>query len=220
MLRGTSVRTGVTGRDFARGALARDNEGSKTMFGSSTPVAVHPVHRANAVLRAALLSSTSAADPSEDRPEVESLSRAIQTVMQGPVSISFPKPLAERLEALEVETPSPPLGCQCKARPSRDRIRRQVSARAAASRQAMRFRLRRTVCRRTPSSSIGTGRARVSIPMKPRPWRPRRWRGCRRSFRKFMCRRCCTNSAAGNAMQTCSSRARSRPRSCSPSGAS
>ena len=61
--------TGVTGRDFARGALARDNEGSKTMFGSSTPVAVHPVHRANAVLRAALLSSTSASDPSEDRPE-------------------------------------------------------------------------------------------------------------------------------------------------------
>ena len=71
------------------------------MFGSATPVAVHPVHRANAVLRAALLSSTSASDPAEDPHGVESLSRAIQTVMQGPVSITFPKSLAERLEALE-----------------------------------------------------------------------------------------------------------------------
>jgi hypothetical protein len=71
------------------------------MFGSATPVAVHPVHRANAVLRAALLSSTSASDPADDPQGVESLSRAIQTVMQGPVSITFPKSLAERLEALE-----------------------------------------------------------------------------------------------------------------------
>jgi hypothetical protein len=53
------------------------------------------------VLRAALLSSTSASDPAEDAHGVESLSRAIQTVMQGPVSITFPKSLAERLEALE-----------------------------------------------------------------------------------------------------------------------
>ena len=71
------------------------------MFGSATPVAVHPVHRANAVLRAALLSSTSASDPADDPQGVESLSRAIQTVMQGPVSITFPKSLAERLDALE-----------------------------------------------------------------------------------------------------------------------
>ena len=87
------------------------------MFGSSTPVAVHPVHRANAVLRAALLSSTSASDPSEDRPEVESLSRAIQTVMQGPVSISFPKPLAERLEALEVDDAFPSFGLPMQGAP-------------------------------------------------------------------------------------------------------
>ena len=71
------------------------------MFGTATPVAVHPVHRANAVLRAALLSSTSASDPADDPHGVESLSRAIQTVMQGPVSITFPKSLAERLDALE-----------------------------------------------------------------------------------------------------------------------
>jgi hypothetical protein len=77
------------------------------MFGSATPVAVHPVHRANAVLRAALLSSTSASDPAEDPHGVDSLSRAIQTVMQGPVSITFPKSLAERLEALEVDDAFP-----------------------------------------------------------------------------------------------------------------
>ncbi len=77
------------------------------MFGSATPVAVHPVHRANAVLRAALLSSTSASGPAEDPHDVESLSRAIQTVMQGPVSITFPKSLAERLDALEVDDAFP-----------------------------------------------------------------------------------------------------------------
>ena len=87
------------------------------MFGSATPVAVHPVHRANAVLRAALLSSTSASDPSEDRPDVNSLSRAIQTVMQGPVSISFPKPLAERLEALEVDDAFPSFGLPTRGMP-------------------------------------------------------------------------------------------------------
>ena len=77
------------------------------MFGSATPVAVHPVHRANAVLRAALLSSTSASDPAEDPHGVDSLSRAIQTVMQGPVSITFPKSLAARLDALEVDDAFP-----------------------------------------------------------------------------------------------------------------
>jgi len=79
------------------------------MFGSATPVAVHPVHRANAVMRAALLSSTSAATAS-DRQNVESLSSAIETVMQGPVRISFPKSLAERLDALDVEDAFSPLG--------------------------------------------------------------------------------------------------------------
>lgn len=77
------------------------------MIGSATPVAVHPVHRANAVLRAALLSSTSSTDPSEDRHNVDSLSRAIQTVMRDPVSISFPKSLAERLDALDVDDAFP-----------------------------------------------------------------------------------------------------------------
>ena len=87
------------------------------MFGSATPVAVHPVHRANAVLRAALLSSTSPSDPSEDRHNVDSLSRAIQTVMQGPVSISFPKSLVERLEALNIEDAFPSLGLPMQGAP-------------------------------------------------------------------------------------------------------
>src|SRR5262245_9949789 len=75
------------------------------MFGSATPVAVHPLHRANAVMRAALLSSTSPA--TSERQNVESLSQAIETVMQGSVSISFPKSLAERLDALDVEDAFP-----------------------------------------------------------------------------------------------------------------
>ena len=76
------------------------------MIGSS-PLAerpdLHPVHRANAVLRAALLNSTRPSAPPEDRQDVESLSHAIHSVMQGEVSISFPQSLAERLDALDVE---------------------------------------------------------------------------------------------------------------------
>ena len=190
------------------------------MFGSATPVAVHPVHRANAVLRAALLSSTSPSDPSEDRQDVELLSRAIQTVMQGPVSISFPKSLAERLEALDVEDAFPSFGLPMQGAPFGGPdplgglgLRSGLSASDALSPEAHGL-LPETL---QPTGMQPTTR---SIPTKPRRWKPPRSPACRRSFRKFMCRRCCTNSAAGSAMQACWSRARSRPRSCSPSAAS
>jgi len=81
------------------------------MIGSSTPLAEqpdwHPVHRANAMLRAALLSSTHPSEPAEDLPSVESLSRAIDSVMEGPVSITYPTSLAARLDALAVEDEFP-----------------------------------------------------------------------------------------------------------------
>jgi hypothetical protein len=80
------------------------------MIGSTTPVAEqpdwHPVHRANAMLRAAL-SSAHPAEPPGDPPNVESLSHAIDSVLQGPVSISFPEPLAFRLDALGLEDAFP-----------------------------------------------------------------------------------------------------------------
>jgi hypothetical protein len=62
------------------------------MIGPTTPVAErpdwHPVHRANALLEAAMLSSAQA-EPSEDRHNhVESLSEAIASVMNGPVNIT------------------------------------------------------------------------------------------------------------------------------------
>lgn len=80
------------------------------MIGSSTPLAEpewHPVHRANAMLRAALLSSARASELSEDLPSVESLSRAIDSVMGGPVSITYPTSLAARLDALAVKDAFP-----------------------------------------------------------------------------------------------------------------
>jgi len=87
-------------------ALARASEGSKTMSGQSTPLAEtpdwHPVHRANALLHAAMLSSAHA-ESSQDRQSVESLSHAIASVMRGPVSITYPVPLTERLDALAAE---------------------------------------------------------------------------------------------------------------------
>ena len=76
------------------------------MIGSTTPVAAHPVHRANAMLRAALLNSAHSAEPA-DPYDVESLTYAIDSVMQGPVSVSFPEPLASRLDALELEDAFP-----------------------------------------------------------------------------------------------------------------
>jgi hypothetical protein len=81
------------------------------MIGSTTPVAEqpdwHPVHRANAMLRAALLSSALPADLAWDPQSAESLSHAIDSVMQGPLSISFPEPLASRLDALGLEDAFP-----------------------------------------------------------------------------------------------------------------
>jgi hypothetical protein len=82
------------------------------MIGSTTPVAErpdwHPVHQANALLRAALLSSTHPSEPFEDRQGVETLSCAIASVMKGPVSITYPTSLAARLDALAVEEDAPP----------------------------------------------------------------------------------------------------------------
>ena len=82
-----------------------------TTIGSTTPVAEqpdwHPVHRANAMLRAALLSSAHPAESPGNPPSVESLSHAVDSVLQGPVSISFPEPLASRLDALGLEDAFP-----------------------------------------------------------------------------------------------------------------
>jgi hypothetical protein len=76
------------------------------MSGQLTPLAEtpdwHPVHRANALLQAALLSSAHA-EPTQDRHSVETLSHAIDSVMRGPVSITYPVPLAVRLDALAAE---------------------------------------------------------------------------------------------------------------------
>jgi len=73
----------------------------------STPMAGeanwHPVHHANAMLRAALLSSARAPEPPADGYDAGSLSRALESVFQGAVSVTFPQPLAERLEALAHE---------------------------------------------------------------------------------------------------------------------
>src|SRR3989304_9596706 len=94
------------GRDLRAGTRA-GKRGSMIMIGSSTPLAAqpdwHPVHRANAMLHAALLSSTHPSEPAEDLPNVELLSRAIASVMEGPVSITYPTSLAARLDALAVE---------------------------------------------------------------------------------------------------------------------
>ncbi len=81
------------------------------MSGRTTPLAEqpdwHPVHRANAMLHAALL-STHHAEPFEDRNSFEHLSRAIASVMDGPVSITYPTPLAARLDALDAVADSYP----------------------------------------------------------------------------------------------------------------
>ncbi|HXG78007.1 MAG TPA: hypothetical protein VNJ31_01535 [Methyloceanibacter sp.] len=70
----------------------------------STPMAGeanwHPVHHANAMLRAALLNSARAAEPPAEGCDAGSLSRAVESVFQDPVSITFPRPLAARLETL------------------------------------------------------------------------------------------------------------------------
>ncbi len=77
------------------------------MTGSTTPVTEqpdwHPVHRANALLRKALQSTTESFGSLEARYTAESLSSAIDSVMQGPVHITYPRPLAVRLDDLEIE---------------------------------------------------------------------------------------------------------------------
>lgn len=96
------------------------------MIGSSIPLAEqpnwHPVHRANAMLRAALLSSTHPSKPSEDLPSVELLSRAIESVMEGPVGITFPTSLAARLDALAVEDAFPAFEGLVRGAARRDQI--------------------------------------------------------------------------------------------------
>jgi hypothetical protein len=82
------------------------------MIGSTTPLGEplrsHPVHRADALLRAALLNSTQPSPSlAGEQLSLESLSGAIATVMEGPVAITFPRPLAARLAALAVDEDSP-----------------------------------------------------------------------------------------------------------------
>jgi TPR repeat protein len=77
------------------------------MTRSTTPVTEqpdwHPVHRANALLRQALQGATKSFEALEARYSVESLSDAIDSVMNGPVQITYPKPLAVRLDDLDIE---------------------------------------------------------------------------------------------------------------------
>jgi len=63
----------------------------------------HPVYRANALLREALQSTTQSLESLETHYSVEQLSNAIESVLQGPVQITYPRPLAMRLDNLHVE---------------------------------------------------------------------------------------------------------------------
>jgi hypothetical protein len=63
----------------------------------------HPVYRANTLLREALQSATQSLESLETRYSVEQLSNAIENVLQGPVQITYPRPLALRLDNLHVE---------------------------------------------------------------------------------------------------------------------
>ena len=63
----------------------------------------HPVYRANALLREALQSTTQSLESLETHYSVEQLSNAIENVLQGPVQITYPRPLALRLDNLHVE---------------------------------------------------------------------------------------------------------------------
>jgi len=77
------------------------------MSRSTTPMTEqpdwHPVHRANALLREALQGATQSFESLEARYSVESLSDAIDSVMSGPVEITYPTPLAVRLDDLDIE---------------------------------------------------------------------------------------------------------------------
>jgi hypothetical protein len=63
----------------------------------------YPVHRANALLREALQSTTQSLESLETHYSVEQLSNAIENVLQGPVQITYPRPLAVRLDNLHLE---------------------------------------------------------------------------------------------------------------------
>ena len=63
----------------------------------------HPVYRANALLREALQNTAQSFESLETHYSVESLSNAIESVLQGPVQITYPRPLAVRLDNLHVE---------------------------------------------------------------------------------------------------------------------
>jgi hypothetical protein len=63
----------------------------------------HPVYRANALLREALQSTTQSLESLETHYSVEQLSNAIENVLQGPVRITYPRPLAVRLDNLHLE---------------------------------------------------------------------------------------------------------------------
>ena len=63
----------------------------------------HPVYRANALLREALQNTAQSFESLETHYSVESLSNAIESVLQGTVQITYPRPLAVRLDNLHVE---------------------------------------------------------------------------------------------------------------------
>jgi hypothetical protein len=92
------------------------------MTGSTTPMSEqpdwHPVHRANALLREALQNTTRSFESLEARYSVESLSDAIESVLQGPVRITYPMPLAVRLHHLSIEEKAIP-GLEALMRPSK-----------------------------------------------------------------------------------------------------
>lgn len=76
------------------------------MIGSTTSLAErpdwHPVHRANALLRSALLNSAAPSEPSEEFEDsgLPGPSHAIPGLVGGPLRISYPRSLVARLNAL------------------------------------------------------------------------------------------------------------------------
>jgi hypothetical protein len=68
----------------------------------------HPVYRANTLLREAMQSATQSLESLEAHYSVEQLSNAIENVLQGPVQITYPRPLAVRLDNLHLEENSIP----------------------------------------------------------------------------------------------------------------
>jgi hypothetical protein len=67
------------------------------MFGSTTPVSEHPVHRANAMLRSALMR-----EASFPRPDFVQDFAAIAGPDDGPIGIAYPQSLVARLNSLDV----------------------------------------------------------------------------------------------------------------------